>query len=396
MTQQLLPSFDFNKLLAILSRPRPNGSKALKETCVSLCNWLSINEISYKLHSYKARPYLMETMGAWLLISQLLLDVSVWLRWGWPSLLIVLIGLAVMQLEAKGVPVVSWIGNSRSENIIVTFSPLQSPQQEVVLSAHYDSKTELYDHNRRAFFLKRMPLAAGLSFLLGVLGVIDGFLRQSFDIVFWAGVALSIPHLIFMWGLGVNFLFGRLARPSQGSVDNGAACTILLDLANRLAKDDFSLQRTTVTVALFTGEEVAAQGSTAYVSDREWILPSIALNLELCGQNGPYIAWEQYGGSSASLYQATKPLNEAVEASVTCFDREFELVEGPVGTDSVPFLAAGIAATSLGTMDRDLGIGGLHRSTDNLERVVVDRLSETADIVANILTQYDNGSFLGK
>ncbi len=396
MASNVSHDVDNLELMSILSRPRPNGSQALRETCNSLCTWLDAHHIPHKLHTYQARPYLLETMGAWLIVSQLLLDVSIWLRWGWPTILIAVISLVVMQLEAKEFPVLSWLGRGQSENIVISFAPLQPPQREIILSAHYDSKTELLDHHQRAFLLRRLPLAAGLTLLLGILGLIDEFLGQSSNFAYFIGIVLSIPHLILMSGMGANFLFGRLAQPSQGAVDNGASCAILLNIADWLANQRISLKETAVTIVLFSGEEVAAQGSTAYVSDRKLSLPTIALNLELCGQNGPYIAWEKYGGSSAPIYQATPAMTEAVAAAVSRFDKEFTIIEGPVGTDTVPFLAAGIAAISLGTMDRKLGVEGLHRPTDNLERVVVSCMPETTEIVAHILAQYDNGFLLSE
>jgi hypothetical protein len=333
----------------------------------------------------------MEAIGISLLIPQALLVLAIWFRLGWPALVIAILGLLVTQLEAKGFPLLSRFGAGQSENIIIEFAPPQ-PRQELVLSAHYDSKTELMDHKWRAAFMNRLPIAAVLSLILGLLGLADGFLNPSSDVAFFLGVGLSIPHLIIVSGVGANFIFGRFCRPqSQGAVDNGAACAILLDLARLMSNETLTLQQTKLTIALFTGEEIAAQGSTAYVADRGWPLPTIALNLEFCGQNGSYIVWNKYGGGSVAHYPAPPSLNEEIVAAVTHFNQRIELLPGPAGTDSVPFLAKGIPATTLGMMDRELGIGGFHRPADNLGRVVIERLPETRDIVAHILGEYDSG-----
>lgn len=383
---------DLNRLMNILSKPRPNGSKALQDTRDALVSWLSDHEIPYMYHSYQVRPYFMEAVGLSLLLPQALLVLAVWFRLGWPSLIIAVVGLLVAQLEARGTPLLSRIGADESENIIIEFAPSR-PSQELILSAHYDSKTELMDHKLRAVFVDRLPIAAALSLVLGILGLVDGFLKPSSDIAFYAGIGLSIPHIILVAGVGANFIFGRFANPpSRGAVDNGAACAILLDLAHRLKNGDLTLKQTKLTIALFTGEEIAAQGSAAYVADREWPLPVIALNLEWCGQNGPYITWNRFGGGPIPEYPATAALNDAVAAAVSLFNQELKSLEGPVGTDSVPFLAKGIPATSIGMMDRELGIEGFHRPADNLERVVIERMPETENIVAHILAEYDSGS----
>lgn len=383
---------DLNELMNILSKPRPNGSKTLRETRDALVSWLSDHKIPYTYHSYQARPYFMEAIGISLFLPQALLVLAIWFRLGWPSLIIAIIGLLVAQLEARGTPLLSRIGAGQSENIIIEFAPSR-PTQELVLSAHYDSKTELMDHRLRAVFVDRLPIAAVLSLILGILGLVDGFLKPSSDIAYYIGIGLAFPHIILVTGVAANFIFGRFARPpSQGAVDNGAACAILLDLARRLRNGDLPLKQTKLTIALFTGEEIAAQGSTAYVADREWSLPVIALNLEWCGQDGPYITWNRFGGGPIPEYLATSALNDAVAAAVSHFNQELKPLEGPVGTDSVPFLAKGIPATSIGMMDRELGIEGFHRPADNLGRVVIERLPETENIVAHILAEYDSGS----
>ena len=103
--------------------------------------------------------------------------------------------------------------------------------QEIVISAHYDSKTELLDHRRRAFFVRLLPLGMVLTLLVGLLGLADGLLAASApgwaNAAFVAGAVLSLPLLFLAWGLGLNLALGRLVQPSSGAVDNGAAFAVL-------------------------------------------------------------------------------------------------------------------------------------------------------------------------
>ena len=91
------------------------------------------------------------------------------------------------------------------------------------------------------------------------------------------GAVLTLPMLFLAFGLGLNLSTGRLLKPSQGAVDNGAACAILLGMADRRAFlanlqspipnfHNYPLPNTRVTIALFTGEEVQMQGSRAYAA----------------------------------------------------------------------------------------------------------------------------------
>jgi len=174
---------------------------------------------------------------------------------------------------------------------------------------------------------------------------------------------LSLPLLVLAWGLGLNLSLGRLAWPSSGAVDNGAACAVLAGLADRLARGEVSLRRTAATLAFFTGEEANMQGSAAYVRSRAWPLPVVAVNLEVLGQDGGYIYWERDGRGFWPLPTAAA-VTAALAEAVREVTGELPQPAGPVNSDAASFLAAGIPTAVLGTRDRVLGLGGFHRPTE--------------------------------
>jgi Zn-dependent M28 family amino/carboxypeptidase len=196
--------------------------------------------------------------------------------------------------------------------------------------------------------------------------------------------------LFLAWGLGLNLSLGRLRSPSQGAVDNGAACAILLGLAERLQQGVIQLRKTQVTIALFTGEEVNMQGSKAYVKSRQWPLPAIALNLEVMAQNGEYVYWEQ-DGDSLHLAPTALDVNRVIAQAVTEVAGEGARPAGPVNSDGGSFMRAGIPATTLGTYDRILRDGGFHLPSDNLERVVIERLPQGVEILIRFIEKYEGG-----
>jgi hypothetical protein len=245
----------------LLADSRPNGSQALKRTRHQLSQWLDRNSVPHAIQRFRLRPYFTEVGGMWLIGSQLLLAAAVWLRWGWPALVIATISLLVMVLETAGIPLLSRLITDVGENIIIEIEPASEIEQEIVLSAHYDSKTELFNDRQRYFFMSKLPLAMMLAVTAGVLGLIDGVLQNSAEsyanIPYYLGIALTLPQLGLFLPLGVNFTFGRFAPPSQGAVDNGTACAVLLSVAETLASGQLLPQRIKVTIALFCGEEVA-------------------------------------------------------------------------------------------------------------------------------------------
>ena len=377
---------DYPELMTYLSVPRPNGSSAERETAHALREWLTKRGIQHRVQEFQNYPYFFECLGIWLILSRTLLAIAVCLRWGWLTLPIALIGFLGGTLDiALNFPLVTWFGSRNGENILIDLEPPQV-RQEIIFSAHYDTKTELLDHNQRMFFLKRINLGLLLTLILGIWGLLDHRLMDTDwgTPVFWVGVMLTIPMLLLSWGFGLHLSLGRLLKPSQGAVDNGAACAILLGLAEHLFKEQDLLSDVKLTLALFTGEEVNMQGSRAYVRSREWPVPTFALNLEIMAQDGEYIYWEE-DGNVFRLLPTSKYHNRKFSEAVQQVTGQPARSAGPVTSDGGSFLIAGIPATTVGTLDTHLRETGFHRPTDNLDRVVMERLPEGVEILLELL-----------
>ncbi|MEW5870341.1 MAG: M28 family peptidase [Chloroflexota bacterium] len=386
-------TIDYHELMRIFSVPRLNGSRAEAATRRAVLDWLIQRNIPYRLQSFRLYPYFFIAIGAWIIVSRSLLALAIWLRWGWLALPIALLGLLGGLLDvALDIPLVSWPFATQGHNILLEFGP-PDPKQELVISAHYDSKTELLDHRQRLFFVKNLPLGILLTALLGLLGAADGWLLSLGST--WAtwtyaiGILLSLPLLFLAWGLGLNLSLGPMRPvPSQGAVDNGAACAILLGLAQRLADGEITLQNTRLTLALFTGEEVNMQGSRAYALHRAWPIPALALNLEVMAQSGPYVYWEQ-DGTAFKLVPTAPNVNQKVVQAVRDVTGVDPQPAGPVSSDGYSFLRAGIPTAVLGTYDTDLQDRGFHLPSDNLDRLVISRLPEGVEILTQFIASLD-------
>jgi hypothetical protein len=385
---------EYTNLMQILSTPRPSGSQAGRQTCLTLQSWLEQRRISFKLHEFTLYPNFWLGIGVWLIFSRTLLAVLIWQRAGWPALAIALLGLAGGLVDvALNIPLVTWFGAARGQNLLIEFNP-PTAHQEILISAHHDTKTELLDHRQRMFFIRALPLGILLTLALGVLGPLDHYLvsigSPAAAWTYGLGLLLSLPLLFLAWGLGLNLTLGRFRAPSQGAVDNGAACAILLGLAQRVQNGDLPLKNTHLTLALFDGEEVNMQGSQAYVKSRDWPLPAQALNLEVMAQDGEYVLWEQ-DGFSLRLWSCSSEVNQAVIQAVLQVTGTAPRLVGPVNSDGGSFLRAGIPASTLGTYDRQQKDRGFHSARDNLERVVIERLHEAVEILSTLIEHYESG-----
>jgi hypothetical protein len=383
------------KLMEMLSRPRPSGSRSERETLVSLGAWLERRGIGYEQHEFRLYPYFFEATGAWLIASRTLLAWAALRGWGWRALPVALLGQLGGGADIFGVPLVTWPGATRGVSLLIPFGPPDAAR-ELLICAHYDSKTELLDHRRRAVLLRGLRPAIALTFAAALLAALEERLRVSgwplAGVARLLALAAALPVLLLAWGLGLHLLLGRLARPSSGAVDNGAACAILLALAERLAAHS-SLRRARVTLALFGGEEVNMQGSRAYVREylrrpRTTPRTTLAVNLELMGQRGGYVLWQRDGNALRTLPTAPEA-NVLVRDALLAVTGRAPETEPLINSDAYSFLAAGIPAAVLGTRDPALGTAGLHRPTDHPDRVDQARLEEGVALLEEIIRRYD-------
>jgi hypothetical protein len=403
-----LMEHELNELLNIFSTPRPNGSLAAQQTSRFIQSWLQSRSIPFRIETYTQYPYFFEANGVWMILTRVLLALSAWLRWGWWTPALALAGLLGGSLDsALHIPLVTWPGKRLGENILIEI-PVKPPKadiydqgkapgltpsySELLLSAHYDSKTELLDHRQRMFFLRNILTGLILTLLVGTAGTLQAAWTPDpppgwMAYIYWSGALLSLPLAILASGYGLNLSLGRLVKPSPGAVDNGAACVILLTLAERLTKQEIRAERIKqITIALFSGEEIDRQGSRAYVNGRKWLGSESILNLEAMAQNGQYVIWQR-DGSVYRLIPTDARLNAAIYRAVEQVTGEIPVAGGPVLTDAAPFLEKGLPAAVLGTYDRDWKDAGFHRPSDNLDRLVVDRIDEGIQIALRFIEE---------
>lgn len=386
---------DFAELMRVLSRPRPSGSRAERETLAALCAWLERRGIAYERHTFRLYPYFFEATGAWLIASRTLLAWAALRGWGWRALPVALLGQLGGAADIFGLPLVTWPGATDGASLLIPFGP-RGAERELLICAHYDSKTELLDHRRRALLLRGLRPGIALTLVTALLAALEGRLRsrgsRGAGVARALAVAASLPVLLLAWALGLNLALGRLARPSTGAVDNGAACAVLLALAERLAAGAVPTGRTCVTLAILGGEEVNMQGSRALV--RHWRKLKAgrsrmtAVNLELMGQRGGYVLWERDGNALRTM-PADGALSALVADAVRAVTGKAPEREPLINSDAYSFLAAGIPAAVLGTRDPRYGTGGLHRPTDSPARVDPARLAEGVAVLAEIIRRVD-------
>ena len=375
---------DLADILAHLSIPRPNHSQALGETATYIKTLLAGWGVPFVVQEFTLHPYMQLLLGITVLLLAILLFIFVLKRKPLAALITALAIPLVLILEFElFIPVVTALITKGGENIIVNFTA-PDPARELVFAAHYDSKTDFWDHIQRSKIYAFIPLAV----IIGLAVAIFTFFVKRYSALrkkavtavtlVLAGAVIVYWGLIFL-GFG-GYIFIPPDRQSFGSVDDGGSVAALLALSKDIHDGKADTGNSNITIVLTSGEEVSLQGSHAYILERfgkgnKPAVPISLVNLELAGQNGTMVYWKK-DGQFLIFYAADAGLAERLGAAWKAVAGT-EMEPRPAITDDAQrFMSAGIPAITVGNSGLPgLGEGSFHSTADNPERVNPDNLN---------------------
>ncbi|MEW6263616.1 MAG: M20/M25/M40 family metallo-hydrolase [Thermodesulfobacteriota bacterium] len=384
-------------ILTRLAVPRPNHSPAVDRTAAYIKELLSSWGLVHTQQVFPLHPHKMFLTGLAVLLLAAGFFVAVLATRPALSLAAALSIPILLILEVElFVPLVSRLVTRTGENIIASFT-VPEAARELLFSAHYDSKTDFFDHVQRARIYRFIPAVLGLGLFI-CLWLFLAAQYQGLAAEWLVALAriLAAATLVF-WGLIFlafgGYVFLPAARQSPGAVDNATAVVSLLALARDIKENKVRLGRSNVTLIFFGGEEVGPQGARCYVRQRfgrdEPRGPVSLVNLELAAQNGAMIHWRRSG--VFIKYRPADPgliqrLNQAcLEITGAGLETEDKITD-----DSLHFLAAGVPAVTIGHAGRPgLGPAGFHSVRDNLDRVNLDNLRAMIAVLERYIEDYN-------
>jgi len=366
-------------MLGRIAVPRPNHSPALEATADYIKKALLKWDVPFFVQSFDLFPYTQCFVGLWCLICAAFFFVSVLLNIPIAATACLFLGILVMTAEFMWrVPLVSRLKRKRGENIIIRFVP-EKPRRELIFSAHYDSKTDVWDHVQRERVYRLLPAslllgagACGWLFLVHFRPELSSFTTQIICL-FAAGMVLFYFVLFFI-AQGGYLLLPR-DRQSRGAVDDAASVVSLLFLARRLNQKTIQIGDSAVTILLTSGEEVLLQGAQAYARVRFPAPPATparpvsVVNLEAAGQGGNLCHWRRYG----LFMKYFRPDSNLVFRLNTVWEGLSGTIMdecGKITDDSLVYLSRGIPAVTIGNSGLPgRGLGGFHTTADGVSRV---------------------------
>ncbi len=374
---------EWNDLLRVLAeQPRENGTPALRAAAEFLVERLHSAGLDAHLVSFTAQPYRLRLAGVIAFAGALLYTWCLRIRHPGLALLVAIATPVVLLADLDyHVPLFGWIGSGAAAHVELRL-PAAQPMRRLLLTAHYDTKTDWLDHVERApIELLGLPVT-----LLMIAGALLAWRAQR-------RIGLHAPRprtarvagiVAVLYGAGMlaSLSAGALvSNRSPGALDNGAACAVLVRLAERLAANP--LAHTDVDLVWLAAEEAGVQGSHAYAAARFATppdLPTSVINLEFIGASPNFAV---FGRETFSL--RSYPPDPAL---VRTLDQIHQQQRGTplhitwygAATDARSFLAHGIPAATLSSDLPEHALPRhLHSAADNTSRLTSTALDAALD-----------------
>ena len=382
---------EWGALLDLLaSAPRENGTPALGETADALLLLLDGMGLPTELFAYEAHPHRLRLAGVVALLGGLAYAVALARQRAALALAFALITptLLLVELDAYQ-PVFGWWGATQQSHVEATVGPGDF-DQHLIVAAHYDSKTDVLDHVERAPFeilglpLTLLMIAAAIVCWRRTRGRRGPRGRFERGVTIAAAVYGGFAFLSLSGGAFVS-------ERSPGTLDNGAACAVLVALGERLAADPPA--RTRVTLLFLSGEEIGVQGS--WVWAREHFTdtpaqPTAAINLEFLGASSEFATFKGESFATRSYPPDPHLLNVIDALHRERFGIPLWVTWYSAATDGRSFLAHGVPAiTLINALPGHALARDMHTAGDNRERIVPGALDDALDLLEATVRRLD-------
>ena len=380
-------------LHALAEQPRENGTPGLQDAASYLAAVLQGAGLQVEHIPYMASPWRLRVAGLLVLVGGCAYGLLMRKGRAKAALAVALLVPALLLAELDGyLPLLSWAGTRPQKHLLVRIPSQKPPTQRLILAAHYDTKTDLLDHVERSP-IELATVPATLLLVLGAAGLLalqrwpraPGALKWGPRLAGVAGPLLGVAYFLMLTAGAF------IPRPSPGALDDGAACALLVRLAQTLAASP--LESTEVELLLLSGEEIGVQGSWLYARQRfarPPELPTALLNLEGLGgaENLTVYGIEHF--TLRNFRPDPRWVRLLDEVHQERRGRPLYLTPDPVVTDARSFLAHGIPSATLASdLEDHAPFRGMHSARDDRQRVSLPALEGTQEFLLTTVRLMD-------
>jgi len=340
-------------------------------------------EIESEEFAYNELPLKLALPAMCLIIGAISVMGS--LAYFWGTSLVIIPGVALLAVVYLGFKWSSTFekfaskGSKHSCNLIGRI-PGAEARGEVLLSAHYDSKSQLMPVILRASFF---ILGFAVAIMFGITLVVVGILAAAGHdyLGSHAGFYVSLVPPALMLGLVLNVTGNR----SPGALDDASGVAVILEVARVLA--DMPPRNYDVVIAAFGCEEVGLCGSISYLLAHQEELrrrPFFMINFDMPFSSSGNLMLNT--GFEFPPVRTSRKLNEITRKVGKAMGVKVSGGYLPVGAgaDHMPWVKYGFEATGLVSASANI-----HSSRDSLEKVNREGLRRAGEATLAILKELD-------
>lgn len=273
-------------------------------------------------------------------------------------------------------------GDKRSVNLVARI-PGRQPSGTIMLSAHYDAKSQLMPVAVRAgTFMLGFLTAILFGITLLVVGIISTSAHDYLGST--AGFYLSLIPAVLVFSLVFNVTGNR----SAGALDDAAGVAIIVEAGRVLAAAP--LENYDVVIAAFGCEEVGLCGSISYLLAHEAALkerPFYMLNFDMPFTGAGNLVLNT--GFELPPVLTSRTLNGLIRAEGKRMGVKVRSAYLPVGAgaDHMPWVKHGFEATALVS-----ATGYVHSAKDDTSRINREGLRRAGEVSLAALRALDQGT----
>ncbi len=361
--------------------PRPSGSPEIEEIAQYLEGALNALTPHVDTQIFDSTPYGFALL---FVVTLIIVIFAIWALFRRQnvlslSLLFSVPLLMILEMEFLLSPVSGAI-TSPAKNIVATFPGSGGPL--IVLTAHYDTATQIGDH----FHWFYTGIASVLGLFVAITLAVASLVRRKATPRTILYIAIPFIILPFITTVVQQSIGPMVSDPSPGALDNAGSVAVLLSLAEQLSERK-GKTKATVQIVFLAGEEERTLGSLHFVQSIQSRKPDLVINLESVGGPGPIAFAEE----ESFLYRSYPPSAVAVEA-IRNATRTLEQrppipmrLPGSMYTDGRSFLAADLPTVTLISYSKG-GPRHLHSILDNRQRLSIQSLHQAVELLMTVVT----------
>lgn len=271
-------------------------------------------------------------------------------------------------------------------NIIANLPAKRNEKQVLLLGAHYDTKSTASIREKLFPIMFISILSTNLSAIVfGIVRLFTGYSSVWFTIFLW------IDAIVEFTSIAIYIFYNPITNRSPGANDNGSGVAVILELAAIYVENP--LEHLSLIFAIFDGEEIGLQGSSAFAHfhGQELLQRNTSMvNFDMVAGKLPLKIFMRGGLPSINHGEKLYPIFEKAiknnQELKNLQDQEKIILNAKsidLESDHVPFCFLGLPSVSFATKSK------IHSEVDNWDAIIPETLKTCGLLMEEFIKMLD-------